>query len=385
MWGTVFRLYCLALLLFAANASSFAHAAKFGFNLELGSELDSNSLRTTQRYDPVQSTLLRFAAQGLLRGRWSNGHLLSLTYAGGGKYFLAGEARDADELVHRAVGSWAKGWRNGVRLLTSFDYYDSFQRGSERDFRNFGGLASLSFPLSDHPQRPNRYGRLEFEFDYHGIQFKPDVNYSFDSFSAELGWSIPFITGPRDALVDWRFRVSYEASMRIYRGRALREDPECGVADLCIMSTNEQRWDHGHIVRGAIEYQGNAHANLWVSTELNRSNSYGERYLRHIVGLKFTTVVIWKIYMTALGALQFSQFEDQIFGQTTSQTFVSIDDENRSRFTLQLARSITDRWSIIARYGLFLNESSRVAAIPVPGFLRHTAMLGIRYEWGELL
>ena len=80
-------------------------------------------------------------------------------------------------------------------------------------------------------------------------------------------------------------------------------------------------------------------------------------------------------------------------------SFVSIDEENRSSLITQLAKELSERWSLILRWSLYVNASplsqSDSATTPSPsnltaaqaitptGFLRQTLFLGARFEYGR--
>ena len=107
-------------------------------------------------------------------------------------------------------------------------------------------------------------------------------------------------------------------------------------------------------------------------------------YVRHVLGLRFTAELVWKIFLTAQGVLQLSRFPDELFGQVSTQSFVNIDQENRSRLILHFGREIDDHWSVGARYSVYVNESAATSGgETIPSFFRQTIFFwrAIRIRW----
>ena len=357
---------------------------------ELGPELDTNATRL-QRVEggveqPVTSGLMRLVARGGLGLKLGSRHFLSLEYGGGGKLFWTEEARSANELVQHADLAWAVRLPAGV-LWVNGSYYDAFQWQSERDFRS--GHGGLKFSLSHAPARMQATVHL----GYRGLQYKPLDDYDFQGPVAGAGIRWALTSGRGDALVDWTVGLSYSASHRAYSGRMLGLREKCPedigqpAAKICVYPKQAAREDLNQTARVEVNYLGNADATLWYAMEYNRSNSFGESYTRHVVGLKFTAPLVWGIFFSAKGVLQLAEMLDPASRSVTREsTFTNIEEENRSRLMVQLARDITEHWAVNLRYSLYVSEST-LASDETPGskekpsFLRQTLFLGARFEY----
>jgi len=109
------------------------------------------------------------------------------------------------------------------------------------------------------------------------------------------------------------------------------------------------------------------------------------------VGIKFTAELLWRVYLTGKGVLQIRQDRDPLFfglsDADRNQTFVNIDEENRSSLTIQLARDIMYGASVLVRYGLYVGEAvsqAQLGALDLsPSYLRQTLFAGVRYQYGD--
>ncbi len=367
---------CALLLAWSILAAARLGRAEVGYDLsaELGPELDSNATRqpSTDGDEEVRAGLFRIVADGKLTIRGGR-HRLALAYGGGAKLFASERARSADEVVQRARASW--GWLSGKRrsfwLLGG--YYDAYQRESRQDFRT--GTATTRVALAS---AGGTVGSLDL--GYQGLEFKPFDDYSFHGLAGAVSLATRVVPDRADEII-WRLGVSYGLALRSYNGPVLgeqRRDPCAEEPDS--PTCGEHRRDLSHTVRVWAAYSGNAVARLWYGLELNGSNSFGETFTRHAVGIRFTTLLGGGIYLTTKGVLRFSSFRDPFLVLSSSQTrFVDIDDENRSTLVLRLGRDLTDRWGLALRYSLHVNESSGgQGELRSAGFLRHLLFLGVR-------
>ena len=251
---------------------------------------------------------------------------------------------------------------------------------------------------------------------YRGLQYKPDrpmeesicletfdancARYSFHGPLGELGLGWRFTRGSGADAVEWGVSVSYGASLRLYDSliRGLQEKCPAGssangkAGATCAYFKEGARQDLNHMIRASLDYLGNADFSLWYSAEINSSNSFGSTYTRHVLGLKFTTELFWQIYFTGKGVIQIRQDQDPLFfglsDADRNQTFLNIEEENRSSVTMQLARDL-GLWdlSVLLRYTLQVGEAvsaegSSNAAL-APSYLRQTLFGGLRYQYGD--
>ena len=399
------------LLLLHAPAQA---APRLGLTAELGPELDTNAtrLRTVSGADeePVTAGLMRLVARGSVAAKLAGRHYLRLVYGGGGKLFWDDEVGETeDELVQHASLDWAVRLPMGT-LWTGGDYYDAFQKTSTRDFRTGQGRIRLDL------RHPATGAVGQILLSYRGLQYKPDrpmeesicletfdancARYSFHGPLGELGLGWRFTRGSGADAVEWGVAVSYGASLRLYDSliRGLQEKCPAGssangkAGATCAYFKEGARQDLNHMIRASLDYQGNADFSLWYSAEINSSNSFGSTYTRHVLGLKFTTELFWQIYFTGKGVIQIRQDQDPLFfglsDADRNQTFLNIEEENRSSVTMQLARDL-GLWdlSVLLRYTLQVGEAvsaegSSNAAL-APSYLRQTLFGGLRYQYGD--
>jgi hypothetical protein len=337
--------------------------------------------------NPVSSPLGRLVYQGKLDLNLGPGHALSLSYGGGAKLFALKDARPADELVQWGRLRWL--WRGGEwgTVHLQGNYYDVFQRESLRDFRTGSGLVGLS--LNHRASRTVGTAHVGYE----GLEYKPIADYSFHGLLLGLSVSRRLTSGRGDAEVEWGLSGGYQMAVRGYQSDVLGPREQCGDGSgpvVCTYAKDARRWDLNHSLRLSADYFGNAVASLWYGLLVNQSNSYGESFVRHMLGLKFTVPLLWGVILTAKGVLQLSTFQDPyLVSETATQTFLSSDDENRSSLTVRLSRDIAKHWSVALRYAVHVNESTSTTSSPsaVPadsvGFLRHLLLLSVRFEYGE--
>lgn len=370
-------------------------APQLTLSAELGPELDTNATRLRQlsagaaAEQPVASGLLRMVARGGIALQLGQHHHVSAEYGGGGKLFWSDDARSADELVHHADLGWAVrppgAGSTVVWALGSF--YDAYQRDSQRDFRT--GAGGLRLDLS-HPQ-PRLSAQLYLGF--RDLKFKPNEVYDFQGPVGSLGLRWALTSGRGDALVDWVLGLNYTVAYRAYQGRmrGLREQCREGedAGSVCSYPKAEARQDLNHLLRAEVSYLGNADATFWYSMEANSSNSFGESLVRHVVGIKFTAPLVWGVFFTAKGVLQLSNMRDpsSITIEVRDQSFISLDQENRSSLLVQLARDLPwEHWALNLRYSLHVaeEESSSAGLLEErPSFMRQTVFLGVRFDYGE--
>ena len=372
----------LVLIVLALSAAAQART-RLGATLELGPELDSNATRVETESGSsarVMSALTRFVASGRLQLRAWDRHAFALSYGGAGKLFHDGDAREADELLHHADLSWA--WASPVGVLTlAGSYYEAFQRQSLWDFRAGQGVARLVTQLGSHL-------RPWVELGYRGLAWKPIEDYRFDGFVGGLGLRALLSSGAGPDAVEWELTLAYQAALRHFALEAAGVPVRTCGSDECLDGKGIDRQDLNHLLRLEVVYLGHAEARFWYSAELNQSNSYGETYARHVVGLKYTTPLVWSLFMTIKAVLQVNQLSDPfVKSAVANQNPQSTDDENRSRLELQLARDVTAWLSIYVRYGLYVSESISFEDLPqeqaLPGFQRHTLFGGVRINVGS--
>lgn len=325
--------------------------------------------------DPITAGLLRIAANGRLIYKPTDRQALSLDVNLGAKTFFSGDARSADELVQRIDAGWALTIPNAGLFSLIGTYYESFQRESLRDLRT--GSATLGALVGSRGSRITGHLHL----GYRGLQYKPLPEYNFHGLQGGVELRARTTSGDEEDPVDWTLSGTYVAAYRRFDGRPIGLKPRGGLVTPELAAHRE---DLNHMLRAEVAYLGNADVAIWYGLEINQSNSYGWGYARHIVGIRFTTRLVWEVFLTVKGVLQFSQFNDPL--TINLQSPEEIDSENRSRLAIQLSRELSQRWSVVLRNGIYLNESSDKAR-RVQGqaylqpYFRLTLFAGVRFEY----
>jgi hypothetical protein len=361
---------------------------KLALRLELGPEYDSNANRAEivqgamDADMPTGSFLVRTTGRGQLVWR-SGRNLLRGSALLGGKIFFSPDVQDQNTLVAQAGLEDRIQLHDAVQLSFGGDYYEAHQQtvittcsvrscDRHRDFRS-GTVATRLFFAGDG-------GQFALGGGYRGFQWKPDAAFDFHAALFDAGTFARFNVGPADREHELDLSAGYRMERRFYNGVAEQNNcPPGMLSDTCIGNTGRGRADWFH--EGTIDF-------TWVSKVLvgvgyalqfNRSNSFGQSLLRNIVTLKFSARLPWQLYVTLKGQLLINKYLDPVLldRQVATQTFVSIEDENRNAVLVDVERPIGKTGvAVSARYSLYTNELSQA---PVQ-FMRHVVYLGVSYK-----
>jgi hypothetical protein len=347
---------------------------RFGLTLSLGTEYDTNANRAEVTTDnltpdtPTPSFLLRTTAQAGLT--WRKGaNLLRTSFGGGGKVYFNPEVFDQDVLVVQAGLDDRVRVARFLHLSIAGEYYDAWQLdyGQNRhfDFRN--GWAVLRTHFVD------RVGEVTFSGGFRGFEYKPNSKYDFDAAQANAS-AITRIHFGTDDEHELDLYASYHVERRFFSSlRDSAQQADAGPGD-------RRDWFH----EGGLEltYVGPLLALVGYSVQLNLSNSFGQSLLRNIVTLKVAYRFPWSLYATAKAQIYFTQYLDSelLTPSLASQTFITIEDENRNNVIVDLERPIRSTGlAVIARYSVFTNELSPNQQTR---FLRQVIYLGLTYRLG---
>lgn len=125
----------------------------------------------------------------------------------------------------------------------------------------------------------------------------------------------------------------------------------------CYTGTSLRRSDR--FQRGGVEltWTGGFIAAASYLLSVTDSNSYGQSIVRHRVTLSATRDLPWRLYGTALATLQIDHYPDgqPVERDLVTQTFTTLDDENRSSLQVRLARRVTAAWAIEGRGAIWRN------------------------------
>ncbi len=366
-------------------------ALKLTLRLELGPEYDSNANRAEIVQGaavtdvPTGSFLLRSTVRGSLAWR-SGRNTLRAAALIGGKVFFNPDVQDQNMLVGQLGIEDRVRATSWLDLGLSGDYYDVAQQtvnttcavvscDRHRDFRSGSAQARVSFV--DDP------GELTFTGGYRGFVWKPDPSFDFQAGQATVLAAVRLYAGSAEREHEIDLSASYHLERRLYTG--LLEVNNCmpgmPLSDTCIGNGSRNRADWFH--EGAVEltWVRVVLVSLAYAIQLNQSNSFGQSLLRHLITLKLSARLPWELYLTLKGQLLVNRYLDPVLldREVSTQTFVSIEEENRNAFIVDLERPIgRSGLAVEARYSVYTNELGSTPA----SFQRHVGYLGLSYRVG---
>lgn len=359
---------------------------RFGLTLSLGPEYDSNANRAevvshSQSPDsPVGSFLVR--TTGNFHLAWRRGvNLLRFSMGGGGKIYFDSRVFDQDVAVVQLAVDDRVRLARFAQLSLAADYYDAWQLdiapNRHRDFRSASTVARLHFV--------DALGEVTFSGGYRGFHYKPDPYFDFQAGQANAAAVARLRLGAND---DHELDVgaSYHLERRFFNGVVqLLDATQCPygrpILDKCLAAGTAERTDWFH--EGGIEvtYVGPLLVALGYGLQLNLSNSFGQSLLRNMITLKIAYRLPWSLYATLKAQLYVTKYLDPVLldHQIQSQTFITIEDENRNAVILDVERPIRDTGlAVDARYSVYTNE---ISPSPV-SFLRQVIYVGLTYRVG---
>lgn len=354
---------------------------RLGLRLEGGPEYDSNAnhVRTpapgSSDVSPTPSWLARLTARGRLDWKDGKGSALRLTLDLGGRLFFDGAARPQDVLVAR-LGAEARttvGARTTLGL--ALDYHDAFQyrrcdpfiitdeRGQlfaddsfcHRDFR----LASLRGTATVRDGAP----AITFEAAARGYQWKPDADLSFAAASFAAIPSLLLRTGGDDEH-EWSASVAGRVEWRRYAGRAL-----ASATDLAPDQGGPRRTDTVVSLAATLSYFGPLFASAGWLIEADRSTSFDGSYLYQALTLETAMPMGAGLMLGARAQLLF--FENGFLPRS-----LSVEDENRNSFMVDLSRDFAYGLSLRARYALYRSAAGDEGQ----GYERHLGSLLLTFQ-----
>lgn len=362
-------------------------------SLEGGSEFDSNLHRVEMVEGAIAGVdsgiLVRSGARYQLALRPKKGQRLSLDLRGATKLFTVPEGQSENLAIVYLDGRYDR-YLGKTRAFIGLrgNYYEAFDmrpfgEGERpvvgRSFRTSEGEISLTLP-SEGEHRISLLGGLR-DFVY-----KPDQDFNWQGEHLGLRYATMFWHGDPDkeegaASVD--LRAVYRVALRSFQGAAFRNtcsDQEMTVPE-CFVPTGERRSDLHHSVVLEASYTGAHIFSLLYGAQIVDSNSYGQASLRQRLEAAMTSKLPGQIYVTGKAVVRLNTFIDPLLlaRDVQSQTFVSIEDENRNSLSLHLARDFGDHWGLEARLALYSNEF----ATEELSFRRQTAYLGALYRFGN--
>jgi hypothetical protein len=363
---------------------------RLALRLELGPEYDTNANRAetvegAKNVDqPTGSALVRTTARMQLQ--WSKGASLLRVGGGlGGKIFFNPDVADQNTFVGQLGIDERVTVARFADIGFTLDYYDASQLDvpppcatqgcvRHRDFRSGAATARVTFV--DAP------GDLTVTGGYRGFQYKPDANFDFQAAQAGVAVAARLTTGA-ERQHEIGFAAAYHLERRWYAGPTEHNTcaPGAPIDSTCLLVGPDTRDDWFHEAAFEVSYLGPVLFSTGYALQLNRSSSFGFSLLRHIVTLKLGARLFWQIYGTLKAQVFVNSYLDPVIldRQITTQSLISIEEENRNSVIIDLERPIARTGvAVIARYSLYTNElgASKV------DFIRHVVFLGVTYQIG---
>jgi hypothetical protein len=376
-----------------ATAAEPKSKTNWKLSVEGGSEYDTNLHRVEVLEGEIggvdEGAVMRSAAHYQIAHSPAPGKLFSLETIGTTKLFTVPEGQSENLAILYANGRYQQRWGKTRALVGArANYYEAFDirpfgEGEDpvvgRSFSTTDAELSLTVPSEDED-------RVAMIAGYRDFVYKPDADFNWRGEHLGLRYTTMFWLGDPDkdeeaASID--FRAEYRIDNRSYEGAAFRNacsESEMVVPD-CFVPTFENRSDLNHLLVIEGSYTGSHIFSLLYAAEVVDSNSYGQASVRHRVEGAITTEAPGEIFLTAKAVVRFNRFLDPLLlaRDVQSQTFVSIEDENRNSLSLDLARDMGENWGLEARLALYSNEF----ATEVVSFRRQTAYLGALYRFGS--
>lgn len=346
------RLLGIAALVSAGLAAPARADSRWSLKLESGAEYDTNIHRFPESDDPEQpveaSPLTRLGARYRLRVQPGDGHLFRFDGYAGAKLFTTESGQSENVTILQGDLAYTRGFesrRAALGARASFydaSGYDLFEAPGDIEPRAFTTLlAEGTFTLAG----PEEH-RLTASAGVRSFEYDPRPGFDWIGDRYGLTYRTTLWRGDPDQEVDAAsvdLRAGYRLERRDYDANAFTDScPEGAPADeRCFTPTPLSRADLHHTGSAEAVYTGERIYSARYEIRVNDSNSYGHSLVRQRLELKLTTEIAESgFYATATGAVLLNLFLDPLLlaRDVQSQTFVSIDDENRNSFSLHLSR-----------------------------------------------
>jgi hypothetical protein len=373
---------CVALAAAVARAEAPAgDDERLNLHAEGGLELDTNAHRTEiiaglPNPPIVTSTLERFVLTGSLADVVADRQAVSMSATLAGKLFNSPAATDEDVAIVQTGLAWQHLLRQGGALTLSGAYYEAFQRASanlldaedRRDFRSLTPNLQLSWPVGDRVD-------LAVSGGYRWFVFKPDRDFDFYGPTAamELRWANQPESG-----AEWDAVAGVGFEPRTFGGPALIGD--CLQPGLACSGPDTR---HDDFLNGRVEVTrvGRVLTGLGYGLQYNRSNSFGETVLRHVLSARFAARFLG-VVLALRGELLLAHYpQPPPLGQMSvliPNSIESLDSENRSTLRIDLSRDLNDWLRVFARYTYYVNETTSGSLV---SYHRQTALLSLVVSW----
>jgi hypothetical protein len=329
-----------------------AGAGPWRVQVEGGGEIDSNVQRVETGpdldTDPYTAPLVRAGGRVERSSRrGAGGYALLLSFAARTSLDRAVETEDVATLGLDARWLRAIGERPvaaGARAV----YVDALPLAGvagTRTFRSIGGEGVLML-------RREEGDLVTLVAGARALTYKPDADFDWRGPTAGLRYERTLWHNADDTrTVD--LTAEYRVERRAYDGAAFanRCEPGADPAPMCFAPTDLRRADLYHSASIETTYTGARVLSAGYQLVVVDSNSYGQSLIRHRLQLAATTELPGGFIGTATLTGQLDQYLDTLIiaRDVQSNSFTTVDDDNRSSLQVRAAHPISPRLSFEAR------------------------------------
>ncbi len=320
------------------GVSGAAHAERWTGQAEAGVEVDSNVTRVPGD-DAVGAGALRLGGRGGV-----SGDLLAGAYTLGAGATWRDVQDDALAAEDHAIVSGDAAWRRrladdtvaiGLRA-SGYDVVGLGPTAPARAFRAVGAAAVVTL-------YGERDRQLSVDAGGRDVRYKPDPDHDWRGPSLGVQLTLPLWTSTDDTR-QLDLELTARADARAYDGLALISlcPPEAPLETGCVVPSDQRRQDLVQVASVEATYTGRAVWSAGYTFTRDASTSLGQSLRRHRLNLAGTVLVPGEVYLTATLTLQAEQYRDGLLiaEDVTSQTFLTLDDDNRSSLQLRAARGL---------------------------------------------
>jgi hypothetical protein len=230
------------------------------------------------------------------------------------------------------------------------------RRGAERDYTDLMSDLVLGYA-------PDNQLDFRLRGGYHRFLFWVEGGFRESFWAPEAGLTVRYRFNKHHSISffgDYSYRTYNSPIYELQVDGSVQPDP------------GTVRVDPYFAVGASYSYKGPVNVTLSYSYIDNTgTQSYGEKYSQHRIGLLFGVAIPWDLTFLLNGQLRFSNYPDGIFFSADILTLM--DDENLSSVSAKLMRPIGEHVEVDLRYAFYYGT------LPQNGFLylRHTASVGV--------
>jgi hypothetical protein len=316
----------------------------------VGAGVDSNPPR--DYVSPGNSTTTDGVLQGILnlagslsgqRGR------IDATYDLGARNFLT---QGNEDTVVQSLVVDATLWLPGP-FAAVFEGRVRDRRGAQRDYSDLVAEVELEYQPSQLDFRI--YGAA------HRFIFWDQEDFASSFYAPEAGLFARYRFNRHHSV-----SVFGDVSFRTFNSDVNVHQPDGTIT----IDTTMTRHDFFALVGASYSYKGPVNITVSYSYLDSSSNSFGESYSQHRIGLVVGIALPWQLMFLLNGQLRLAQYPDGVY--LTPDILVLEDDENQSSISVKMLRPLGEHFEIDVRYAFYYG------VLPNNGFVyeRHTALIG---------